>query len=266
MNFTATGDDTGASLPFLDFDTSVQLDALPLGPFQACLSRHHADASPTTHHHPSPPSTPQSCDCARPVFETIRSLNTGNISHDTLTTLRQGTSLFEQLLTCRICYDVSKPPRMTLQNVLLIGRLILEVSTLYRRYLQFLKEPCAGAGTKEAPETVYLSSSVAFIGISLSRTKLYEIVKDGLRDDAARLAELGRQFEIRQKNRHLIGHGACPDKEGHCRKAKDNVDPDPFDICPQDPAARALIPCYQVVDEVKTRIKAFETALSTNED
>lgn len=267
-----SGDEFG-TLPFLDFNTTGQLDSLPLESFRACLSNVGPNGNPTE---PEPLSsnstsvtqtTPpqlQSCDCAKQVFDIIRLLKRDLVSHSTVHILRQGTDLFERLLTCPVCYDVSKPPRVTLQNVLLLGRLSLEVTTGYQQYLKWLKDYCSGLAEREMGDTVYLIPGIdvsSALGFRISSDKFYDIVTEGLQSDAERLSDLGRQFAVRQHNRHLIGHGACPDSEGRCWKDKDDVDPDPSDVCPQSAAARALIPCYRVVDEVRSKIRQFEDAV-----
>lgn len=261
-----SGNPFGA-LPFLEFDTSGQLDSLPLDSFRACLSNdeHSTDPmelSPNTSMMPAAPQ--QSCDCAKQVFETIRSLDRDPVSHITVHTLRLGTDLFDQLLACPRCYDVSKPPRVTLQNVLLVGRLSLEVTSGYLKYLKWLKDYCDCAAEENMGDTVYLipGDVGSALGFSIRSDKFYDLIVQGLQCDAERLSELGRKFEARQRNRHLIGHRACPDSKGRCWKEKEDVDPDPSDVCPQSAAARALIPCYRVVDEVRSKVKQFEDAVA----
>lgn len=250
-------DDELSALPFLDFNTSGQLDSLPLDSFRACLS---PEASPAP-----PAAPPEPCDCSKRVFDMIRSLNCEPVSHSTVHTLRLGTDLFEKLLTCPKCYDVSKPPRITLQNVLLIGRLTLEVTTGYQKYLKWLKDYCTSLAERSMSDTMYLIPGAdvsSALGFRVSSEKFFDLVTHGLNSDAERLSALGAQFATRQRNRHLIGHQACPDSEGRCWKEKEEVDPDPSDVCPQSPAARALIPCYRVVDEVRAKIKQLEEAVA----
>lgn len=189
------------------------------------------------------------------------------MSHNSVHALRRGTNLFEQLLTCPICYDVTKPPRITLQNVLLIGRLSIEVTTGYQKYLAWLKEYCTNLAENKATDTVYLQpdaklGSTTTLGFKIGSDKLYELIADGLRDDARQLEDLGRRMAIRQHDRHLIGHESCPDWEGRCWKEKLDVDPDPSDICPQSPSARIFTPCYRIVDEVRSKIKLFQDAIT----
>ncbi|GJC85394.1 hypothetical protein ColLi_08232 [Colletotrichum liriopes] len=282
-----SGDEFGA-LPFLDFDMSGQLDALPLDSFRSCLIgfAHDTELSPgsttTTAAAVSAsssvsasgpvaavePEVPRDCDCAKQVFDVIRSLNTDVVSHNTVSTLRRGGDLFDTLLACPRCYDVSKPPRVTLQNVLLIGRLCLKVMAGYQRYLRWLRDYCSGlAESNTRGDTVYLvlggdETSSPLLGFQTTSDGFYKVVAQGLKSDAERLAGLGGQFAERQRQRHLIGHTACPDQDGRCWKERDcYIDPDPSDVCPQSVAARALIPCYRIVDEVRAKIRQFEDAL-----
>jgi hypothetical protein len=273
---TGRGSNDFNILPFLDFDLSGQLDALPLDCFRSCLttaeyggdlSPGSASAAPSASEQAAAAEPFQPCDCSKQVFNVLRSLNTDPISHNTVRTLRQGTDLFEMLLTCPKCYDVSKPPRITLQNVLLIGRLCLKVMAGYQRYLQWLKDYCASLAERHmGGDTVYLILGGADAGsllldIDTSSNGFYDLVTQGLKRDSARLGNLGGQFAERQRRRHLIGHTACPDQDGRCWKESDVVDPDPSDICPQSTAARSLIPCFRVVDEVRDKIRQFEEAL-----
>ncbi|GJD04329.1 hypothetical protein ColKHC_13154 [Colletotrichum higginsianum] len=203
----SSGDDFGA-LPFLDFDMSGQLDALPL----------------------------------------------------------------------------DSPPRVTLQNVLLIGRLCLKVTAGYQRYLRWLRDYCSGlAEGNMCGDTVYLtlsgdgagepgggdagsssgsgsgSGSPLLLGFQTTSNGFYDVVTQGLKTDADRLARLGGRLAERQRQRHLIGHMACPDQDGRCWKERDcYADPDPSDSA----AARTLIPCYRIVDEVRAKIRQFEDALA----
>ncbi|KAH6696982.1 hypothetical protein F5X68DRAFT_1238, partial [Plectosphaerella plurivora] len=275
------GDDNGnggfSILPFLDFDMSGQLDTLPLDYFRSCLTTTTQRGEPQLSPHdststipslssaPAPASTP--CDCAKQVFNVLRSLNNDAVSHNTVRTLRQGTDLFETLLTCPRCYDVSTPAHVTLQNVLLIGRLCLKVMAGYQRYLRWLKEYCTGLAEKNmGGDTVYLILGGADAGsllldLDTSSSGFHDLVTQGLKRDCERLGILGQQFAERQRRRHSVGHTACPDQDGRCWKETDVVDPDPTDICPQNAAARALIPCFSVVDEVRDKIRQFEEAL-----
>lgn len=268
------GDDTifsyneASALPLLDFNTSEQLYSFPLDSFRACLSNDVHDSlyerDPTElSSNASVTSTAprQSCDCTKQVFEIIRSLK-NPVSYGTVHALRQGIDLFDKLLVCPICYDVSKPPRITLQNVLLLGRLVLAVTTGYQQYLEWFKDHCSGL---LEGETVYLIPGADIstaLGFKIGSDKLYELVAHGLQTDAQRLSDLGRSFAARQHNRHRIGHEACPDSQGRCWKERDDIDPDPSDVCPQSAAARALIPCYRVVDEVRSQIQQFEDAVT----
>ncbi|KAH6974989.1 hypothetical protein BKA56DRAFT_589873 [Ilyonectria sp. MPI-CAGE-AT-0026] len=255
------------TLPFLDFNTSAQFESLPLDSFQACLSSGVHSREPTEL--PCDASVTlaaphQSCDCANQVFEMIRSLKRNLVSHSTVGTLRLGTDLVNKLLTCSICYDVSKPPRLTLQNVLLLGRIFLEVTTGYQKYLKWLDDHCSSLADKDGGDMVYLIPSVQAgspLGFTINSDKFHDLVANGLQSDAERLADLGRQFALRQHNRHLIGHEACPDAEGRCWKEKDDVNLDLLDICPQSAVARALTPCYRIVDEVRSKIAKFEDAV-----
>ncbi|CAG9988298.1 unnamed protein product [Clonostachys byssicola] len=261
--------------PLLDFNTSEQLDSLPLDPFQACLFNYadgaasaerssNASATPDA---PPPQQQHEACDCARRVFEVIRLLKSGPVSHNTVRTLRLGADLVEKLLKCVICYDVSSPPRNTLQNVLLLGRLSLEVTNGYQNYVRWLKDHCSGLSERGMDDTVYLmpgADASSALGFKISSDKFYDLVVGGLKSDAERLLDLGRQFAVRQHNRHLVGHEACPDPEGRCLKEEKDHDaaPDLLDVCPQSPAARVLTPCYQIVDEVRSKIKQFKDAVT----
>ncbi|KAF7553139.1 hypothetical protein G7Z17_g3856 [Cylindrodendrum hubeiense] len=260
--------DEFSALQLLDFNTSGQLDSLPLDSFRACLFNDVHDRDPTelsSNASVTSAAPQQSCDCAKQVFEVIRSLKRGLVCHSTIHTLRLGTDLFDKLLTCPICYDVSKPPRITLQNVLLLGRLGLEITTGYHKYLSWLKDYCSSLAEKKGGDTVYLIPGVdvsSALGFKISSDKFYDLITHGLQSDAERLSDLGRKFAVRQHNRHLIGHEACPDSEGRCWKEKGDIDPDPSDICPQSAAARALTPCYRIVDEVRSKIKQFEDSVT----
>ncbi|KAI9154681.1 hypothetical protein HJFPF1_07238 [Paramyrothecium foliicola] len=261
-----TYDDLGP-LPLLDFTTSAQLDALPLDSFRACISNtaHNCDAVEMSPSASARSTAPQTCNCSKQVFEIIRSLDRTLVSHSSLHTLRQGIELFEQLLTCSICYDVSKPPRITLQNVILLGRLSLEVTSGYHRYLEWVKDYCDGLAEKNMNDSVYLIPGVdarSAVSFKISSDKFYELISHGLQDDVQKLSDLGSRFATRQHNRHLIGHEACPDWEGRCWKEKLDVDPDPSDICPRNPAASALTPCYRIVDEARSKIKQFEDTIT----
>lgn len=103
-------------------------------------------------------------------------------------------------------------------------------------------------------------NTASAIGFSINGDKFYELIIHGLHNDVQQLSELGSQFATRQRNRHLIGHEACPDWEGRCWKGIRDMDPDPLHVCPQSPAGQALTPCYRIVDEVRAKIKQFEDA------
>jgi hypothetical protein len=190
------------------------------------------------------------------------------MSHDIILALRTGVSLAERLLTCPICYDVSKPPRVTVQNVLLIGHLMFEVTSGYLNYLRWLndknrrKDVDGSEAGKERPTTVYLGSGLGVVDLQISADKLQELVMHGLQSDVERLLALGEKFAQRQRNRHMVGHESCPDPEGHCRrKQDDNVDRDPLDVCPHHPVARRLVPCFRIVDEVRGMIQQVSEAV-----
>ena len=207
-------------------------------------------------------SVSSSCGCSQAVFETLKILKCSPTSHRNVESIRAGTDLVERLLTCPICYDLSRPPRITIQNVLLVGRLIFGITTAYQKYLRWFKDSCNRLGSDNSGETVYLRPAGldvidSALSFKISNTKFRELVIHGLQADAQRLSALGRQFALRQLNRHIIGHEACPDADGGCWKEEysSEDDLDPLDICPHNPAARTLTPCFRIVDVAEAMIK-----------
>jgi hypothetical protein len=85
---------------------------------------------------------PQACQCTDDVFNIVRTLKGPCIPHGFLSTRRQGVNLFVRLLGCAIFYDLIKSPRVIIQNVLLIGRLMSELTSGYQRYLTWVTESC----------------------------------------------------------------------------------------------------------------------------
>lgn len=240
----------------------------PTEPWQALCQNGGRDLelpSNTNDAYISPPvSFSQSCKCDEEVSDIIRNLSQASMSNDILQTLRTGVSLAERLLTCPACYDISKPPRLTVQNVLLIGQLMFEITSSYQRYIQWLYKHCAELDARNESEVVYLDSGLGFpseISLQLSGGKFRGLVMHGLQKDGERLSALGKRFAQRQRNRHMVGHEACPDLEGRCRKKEYfGADHDPLDLCPLDPVARRLVPCFRIVDEVQGMIKQVENA------
>jgi hypothetical protein len=203
--------------------------------------------------------TPSFCECARDVFETLRSLKSVPPSHIMLYRLRVGIDLFERLVTCPVCYDLAKPPRITIQNVLLIGRLMFEITSGYLRYLRWIRESCARFN--DDAKTVYLAPGQevsSLLSLKVSGLQFQDLIIHGLRTDAERLSAIGKQFARRQHDRHSIGHEACPNAEGRCWKEEYDVDLDPLDICPRNPAAKTLTPCFRIVEEVQRMIKKVQ--------
>ncbi|KAJ5732276.1 hypothetical protein N7493_003757 [Penicillium malachiteum] len=185
------------------------------------------------------------------------------MSHDIVLTLRTGMSLAERLLHCPVCYDVSKPPRVTVQNVLLIGHLMLEVTSCYQKYLRWLKSDSSEDGSMSEKHTIYLDSGLGFpsqMSLQINGERLRGLILEGLQLDVERLLILGDNFALRQRNRHMAGHEACPDTEGRCRRREYGVDHDPLDVCPHNAVARKLIPCFRIVDEVREMIKQVADA------
>ncbi|KAH8692900.1 hypothetical protein BGW36DRAFT_430645 [Talaromyces proteolyticus] len=213
----------------------------------------------------SPISFSQSCKCDEEVSGLVRNLSRADMSHDIIQMFRTGVSLADRLLTCPICYDVSKPPRVTVQNVLLIGHLMFEITSGYLKYLHWLNKHCTELDVRNERETVYLQDSRLGISsdlhLQITGEKFKELVMHGLQSDAERLLVLGKKFAQRQRNRHLVGHEACPDPEGRCRKKEYGGDHDPLDFCPQNPVARKMIPCFRIVDEVRGMIKEVADAV-----
>ncbi|CRG89650.1 hypothetical protein PISL3812_06689 [Talaromyces islandicus] len=216
----------------------------------------------------SPVSLSQSCKCDEEVSGTVRNLSRAEMSHGTIQMLRAGISLTERLLTCPICYDVSKPPRVTVQNVLLIGHLMFEITSGYQKYLGWLKTHCAELDLRNEREPVYLDSGFGIpselLNLQISGDKFKELVMHGiLQTDAERLLMFGEKFAQRQRNRHIVGHEACSgDSQGRCRKKENHgADHDPLDLCPQNPLASKLWPCFRIVDEVRGMIKEVVDAV-----
>ena len=259
----------GPDLGSLDFDFDF---SFPIELFGQCslVTHHHdtdAETSLVTPHStalspPSSPTTPESCTCADEVSTLVRALrHRAAMCHTILGDLRTGADLVQQLLTCLICYNMAKAPRLTIENVLLIGRLMTEMITGYRRYLRWVRAMGEASTTTDdrskKRETVHLDLSGA-VSFHISRQKMQDLIVDGLRVDAARLIDLGAQFALRQHNRHMVGHESCPaDAEGRCWRERYGVDNDPLDICPRNAAARTLTPCYRVVDAIQAGIRTF---------
>ncbi|OQE43246.1 hypothetical protein PENCOP_c003G04910 [Penicillium coprophilum] len=204
------------------------------------------------------------CKCDEEVSDLVRNLSRANMSHEIVPMLRTGVSLTERLLSCPICYDVSKPPRLTVQNVLLIGQLMFEITSSYQKYIRWLNEHCTELNIRNETRTVYLGSGLGLpseLNLEIGGEKLRDLVVHGLLTDAERLLMLGRHFAQRQRNRHMVGHEACPNPEGRCRRKEDASDHDPLDLCPHDPVARKLVPCFRIVDEVRGMIKQVADAI-----
>lgn len=240
-----------------------------LGQCHLARHDHDADASLCTPLSPAPSPTlsRESCNCSDDVSASVRALRHRAPSHAIVGDLRIGADLVERLLTCPICYDVSKAPRLTIENVLLIGRLMHEVTTGYRRYLRWVQETRSEHADDNEPETVHLApqlDSGLTVGFQISYRKFQEVIINGLQADAARLTDLGSRFGLRQHNRHMVGHESCPDHEGRCWRERYDVDNDPLDICPKNAAARTLTPCYRIVDAIRAGIKAFADDVDLN--
>lgn len=230
-----------------------------LGPPTSRTTATHDSAvpqlAPDAAHSPATPS----CECSEDVFKTLRSLEHAPISHGTLQRLRFGIDLYERLITCPVCYNLAKPPRITIQNVLLIGRLMVEVASGYERYLQWIRD--TGAQSKEQGKTIYFDPSEeasSLLSFQISDAQLRDILIQNLRADFERLSALGKRFGRRQQDRHSIGHEACPNAQGRCWKEDNVADLDPLDICPRNPAAKALTPCFHIVDEVQRLTKKVQ--------
>lgn len=208
----------------------------------------------------SPMSFSQSCKCDEEVSDLVRKLSRASMSHSIVPMLRIGLSLTERLLICPICYDVSKPPRATVQNVLLIGQLMLGITSGYQTYLRWLNEHCTELDISNETKTVYIGVP-SELNLQISGEKLRDLVVHGLQMDVEKLLVLDKQFAQRQRDRHMMGHEACPDSEGRCRRKEEAVDHDPLDLCPHDPVARKLVPCFRIVDEVSGMIKQVSDAV-----
>ena len=207
----------------------------------------------------SPMSFSQSCKCDEEVSDIVRKLSRSSSSHSIIPMLRTGVSLTGKLLVCPMCYDVSKPPRVTVQNVLLIGQLMLEVTSGYKRYLHWLNDHCTGLNNSNESTTVYLGIP-SELNLQIGGEGLRDLVVHGLQTDVEKIWVLGKQFTQRQRDRHMVGHEACPNSEGRCRR-KEAADHDPLDLCPYDPIARKLVPCFRIVDEVCGMIKQVADAI-----
>lgn len=203
---------------------------------------------------------PESCECAQEVSESLRALRRAPLSHSITRQIRRAVDLAEKLLICPICYDVTKSTRITIQNVMLIGRLMLETTSAYRRYLRWLKDT-----SNEQSETVYLIPGMEIsqaLGFKINGEKIRELIIHGLRADVERLDNLGSRFALRQHNRHMMGHEACPNAEGRCWREEDDLDRDPLDICPQSCTSKSLAPCHRIVQEVRATVQQFADALA----
>ncbi|KAJ5438114.1 uncharacterized protein N7458_009112 [Penicillium daleae] len=212
----------------------------------------------------SPVSLPQSCKCDEEVSAIVRTLSRADMSHDVIQTLRAGVYLAQRLLTCSTCYDTSKPPRVTVQNVLLIGHLMFEVTAGYQKYVRWLDKHCAELDVKNESETIYLDSGLGIpssLNLQISGEKFHDVVLHGLQTDTEHLQVLGKSFEQRQRDRHMAGHETCPNPEGQCRRKDCGDGHDPLDVCPHDPIGRKLVPCFRIVDEVQGMIKQVADAV-----
>jgi hypothetical protein len=251
----------------LDFSGSLDFSTFPIGPLSNSHLDHEglSDMSLATTACISPPLSPQSCQCDDDVSDSVRALSRATMSHNVIRNLRDGVGLTERLLTCPLCYDVSKPPRITVQNVLLIGRLMFEITSTYGKYIKWLREYCTTLDEKRKSETIYLIPGLEIgseLGFKIDGARFYEFITQGLRDDADRLVSVGRLFAQRQKNRHMVGHETCPDVEGRCRREEYGLDHDPLDLCPHNAASRRLTPCFRIVDEVQSMIEQVVEAVS----
>lgn len=98
----------------------------------------------------------------------------------------------------------------------------------------------------------------SLLSFKVSEAQFHDIVIQSLRTDFERLSTLGKRFGRRQQDRHSIGHEACPNAEGRCWKEDNVADRDPLDICPRNPAAKALTPCFRIVEEVQRITKKVQ--------
>ncbi|EJP66189.1 C6 finger domain protein, putative [Beauveria bassiana ARSEF 2860] len=249
-----------------EIDPSALYNNLPeYGDFLEHFGRPASNAA--THNNITPqsvsdalgPPTASPCECGADVLETLRLLKQLPPSHALLQRLRIGVDLFERLLTCPVCYNLAKPPRITIQNVLLIGRLMVEVTSGYQHYLQWIRETCTQSNSEE--KTVHVASgeeTESMLAFAVSNVQFREMVIHGLCTDAQRISALGKKFERRQHDRHKIGHEKCPTAEERCWKEENTLELDPLDICPHNPAAKVLTPCFRIVEEVQSRIQRLQ--------
>lgn len=100
--------------------------------------------------------------------------------------------------------------------------------------------------------------ATSLLNFKVSEAQFQDIVISNLRADSERLSALGKRFARRQQDRHSIGHEACPNSEGRCWKEDNVADRDPLDICPRNPAAKALTPCFRIVEEVQRLTKKVQ--------
>ncbi|KAM3432556.1 hypothetical protein MY4824_006514 [Beauveria thailandica] len=206
--------------------------------------------------------TTSSCECGADVLEALRLLKQLPTSHALLQRLRFGVDLFERLITCPVCYNLAKPPRITIQNVLLIGRLMVEVTSDFRHYLQWIREACTQSNSEAKVVHVAPGEETAsMLAFAVSNVQFQEMLIHSLRTDAQRISALGKKFERRQNDRHKIGHETCPTAEERCWKEENTVELDPLDICPDDPAAKVLTPCFRIAEEVQSRIQRLQDDL-----
>ena len=137
---------------------------------------------------------------------------------------------------------------------------MFEITSGYQTYLRWLNEHCTELDISNESRTVYLGVP-SELNLQIRGEKLRDLVVHGLQVDVAKLLVLGKQFAQRQRDRHMVGHEACLDSEGRCRRKEEAVDHDPLDLCPQDPVARKLVPCFRIVDEVSRMIKQVADAV-----
>lgn len=207
-----------------------------------------------------------SCTCTVEAAETIRGLRKLTPSHSMASALRLATELAERVLDCTVCYDWTQPPRVTIQNVMLVGRLMTEVASGYSSYVRWVRKFYNGLDDDDSrqTETVYLlpdGEVDSVLGFRVSGRMALELIMRGLQVDAEQLAGLGEKFAARQKARHQSGHEACPDAEGRCWREVLDVDMDPSDICPHNCVLSTLTPCFRIVEAVQSSIKVFSDAV-----
>lgn len=201
----------------------------------------------------------ETCNCMDLVHKQLSAMEDFTNDLHSIKILRESTDIAEQVLRCKICFDINRKPSEVSGNPLLLGSLLSTIASCYRKVFTYQQRKATESARNASAIPLFLANNNTNnclpLELSLTGLDYWRLLKTGFHSELDRLSRVCQSFISRQHRLHDHGHEKCREglpckvlgAAGHARH--------PADACPRSTGARASFTCFRMADHIQIEIE-----------